>query len=368
MVDNPVAVRGMPPVDRCRAKLAALASSPCSPLKKMGDFLSELSANLGLSSLNDKLKPYFKYRTPKYINVEVPLVGIIHRVCQILALVYVIITMITKSTWAVATVPLGSTNPWVEDGQPGQPGYAQIGRDYTPGMPGYPYCANATYAYDYGDGWLYGTKDAPPLCSSPDRHTISQKTADSVFVTTAYIEEEEHGFACADDGGDADKATCTEKAGAGATLEKYGSPTARQCVCAGAKKTYFPLAAEKMGVSFQHFYSTPTLTSAQQISGGSDKADVEHPLKTTFVMANGTEMKWDPPQTITIPLQDLLLGAEHASCPKGEAGDLRDGKDDGKCAKGITLDEPNVDVKPEETVDDTGPHYPVAVARIEPRA
>ena len=66
--------------------------------------------------------------------------------------------------------------------------------------------------------------------------------------------------------------------------------------------------------------------------------------------------------------KDLLLGSEHASCPSGEAGDLRDSKDDGKCAKGITLDEPNVDVKPEETVDDTGPHYPVAVARIEPRA
>ena len=341
-----------------RARLITLL-----PAQKMGDFLSELSANLGLSSVNDKLKPYFKYRTPKYINVEVPLVGIIHRVCQILALVYVIITMITKSTWAVATVPLGSTMPWIEDN-----GYAKIGRETTSYSEGFEYCSNRTFAYDYGGGWQYGTNETPTECSSPNRHTISQKTADSVFVTTAYIEEEEHGFACADDGGDADKATCTEKAGAGATLEKYGSPTARQCVCAGAKKTYFPLAAEKMGVSFQHFYSTPTLTSSQQVSGGSDKADADHPLKTTFVMANGTEMKWDPPQTITIPLQDLLLGAEHASCPSGEAGDLRDGKEDGICAKGITLDEPNVDVKPEETVDDTGPHYPVAVARIEPRA
>jgi hypothetical protein len=329
----------------------------------MGDFLSDLGASLGLSTLNDKLKPYFKYRTPKYILVEVPLVGIIHRVCQILALIYVVITMVTKSTWALATVPLGSTNPWVEDGQPGQPGYAKIGETYTSDSAGFPYCSNPTYAYNYGDDWLYGTKDAPPICSSPNRHTISQKTADSVFVTTAYIESSEHGFACtevndtvtADQATAADQTTSTEKCGAGATLVKYASG---QCVCTSETKTYFPLAAEKMAVSFQHFYGTPTLASSQQISGGSDKADAENPLKTTFVMANGTEMKWDPPQTITIPLHDLLLGAEHASCPSGSPADRRDGKDDGKCATGITLDEPNVDVKPEETVDDTGPHYP----------
>ena len=325
----------------------------------MGDFLTELGLSLGLSTVNDKLKPYFKYRTPKYILVEVPLVGILHRVCQILALVYVIITMVTKSTWAVATVPLGSTNPWVEDG-----GYAKIGQTYTSGSKAFPYCSNQTYAYDYGGGWLYGTKDSPPACTSPNRHTISEKTADSVFVTTAYIESMEYGFPCSGDS-DMDAANCTSLAGPGATNIAYDGG---QCVCTSATNTYYPLAAEDMGVSFQHFYSTPTLTSSQQISGGSDKADAEHPLKTTFVMANGTEMKWDPPQTITIPLQDLLVGAEHASCPSGEAGDLRDGKDDGKCAKGITLDEPNVDVKPEETVDDTGPHYPVAVARIEPRA
>ena len=322
---------------------------------KMADPLSALSESLGLSALNDKLKPYFKYRTPKYILVEVPLVGIIHRVCQALALIYVVVTMVSKSTWAVATVPLGSTNPWVEEGD-----YAKVGQTSTSD---FEYCSNATFAYDYGGGWLYGTKDTPPICTSPNRHTISQKTANSVFVTTAYIESTEYGFPCTDDS-TVDAETCTVKTGTGSTLEKY---TGGQCLCKSATKTYYPLGAEEMEVSFQHFYNTPTITSGNQISGGSDKADAENPLKTTFVMANGTEMKWDPPGEITIPLRDLLLGAEHASCQSGSAADLRDGKDDGKCATGIHLDEPNVDVRAELSGDDTKAHYPVAVARIEPR-
>ena len=331
----------------------------------MGDFLSELGASLGLTTLNDKLKPYFKYRTPKYILVEVPLVGIIHRVCQILALVYVIITMVSKSTWAVATVPLGSTNPWVEDG-----GYAQIGKTYTPGSKDFPYCSNRTFAYDYGGGWLYGTNETPPECSSPNIHTISEKTADSVFVTTAYIESMEYGFACSDSGGDVDKATCNIKAGIGSTLTNYSSG---QCVCTSATKTYYPLAAEDMAVSFQHFYGTPTLTSSQQISGGSDNPDAKHPLRTTFIMANGTEMHWNPPEMINISLRDLLLGAEHATCMAGNRSDTRDGKEDGICATGIHLDEPNVAARYEpelraEATSTGGKHHPVAVARIEPRA
>lgn len=320
----------------------------------MADPLSAFGESLGLTTLNDKLKPYFKYRTPKYILVEVPLVGIIHRLCQIGALIYVVFTMVTKSTWAKATVPLGSTNPWIEDG-----GYAKIGQTSASYSTAFEYCSNATFAYDYGGGWLYGTKEVPPICTSPNRHTISQKTSDSVFVTTAFIESIEEGFACTDD--DTDKTKCTT----GATLVKY---TNGQCMCTSETKTYFPLAAEEMAVSFQHFYSTPTLLADNQISGGSDKADAEHPLRTTFIMANGTELKWDPPAKIEIALRDLLLGAEHASCQSGSPADLRDGKDDGKCATGIHLDEPNVDVKPEDSVGDEGPHYPVAVARIEPRA
>ena len=330
----------------------------------MGDFLSELSANLGLSSLNDKLKPYFKYRTPKYILVEVPLVGIIHRVCQVLALVYVVVTMVTKSTWAVATVPLGSTMPWIEDN-----GYAKIGRETTSYSEGFEYCSNRTFAYDYGGGWQYGTNETPPECSSPNRHTISEKTADSVFVTTAYIESIEFGFACTGDSA-ADKANCTLSAGAGATVAEYASG---QCVCTSASKTFYPLAVEQMAVAFQHFYSTPTLVASQQISGGSDTPDAKHPLRTTFIMANCTEMKWDPPEIIEIPLRDLLLGAEHATCSPGNRSDLRDGEEDGICATGIHLDEPNTDARYEpelraEATSTGGKHHPVAVARIEPRA
>ena len=317
-----------------------------------------------LGKLNEALTPYFKYRTPKYILVEVPLVGIIHRLCQIGALIYVVYSMVVGSTWAVASVPLGSTNPWIEDGD-----YSKMGRDakeYNQAG-GFDYCSNPDFAYDYGGGWLYGTKAVPPICNSPNRHTITEKTVNSVFVTTAYIESAEYGFPCAEPKDtSADEVICTGQTGAGSTLTAKANG---QCVCTSATKTFYPLAAEEMALSFAHFYNTPTLIADLQISGGSDNVGAKHPLKTTFIRADGTEKTWQPPEEITITLRDLLASANHASCPSGKVADGRDGKQDGKCAMGITLDEANEDVRAEAVVRPDGPHYPVAAAhQIEPRA
>ena len=318
-----------------------------------------------LSRLNTMLIPYLKYRTPKYILVEVPIVSIIHRLCQMGALIYVIYSMVVGNLWAMASVPLGSTNPWIEGGD-----YSNVARDapdYAHDKPGgFKYCSNPEFAYDYGGGWLYGTKAVPPICNSPNRHTITEKTVNSVFVTTAYIESAEYGFPCAEPKDtSADMGKCTVETGAGSTLTAKANG---QCVCTSATKTFYPLAAEEMALSFAHFYSTPTLIASSQMSGGSDNAGASHPLKTTFIRADGTSKTWQPPEEITLTLRDLLASANHASCPSGEVADLRDGKKDGKCALGITLDEANVDVKAETKEDATTPHYPVAAAQIEPRA
>ena len=319
--------------------------------------------------LNDGLTPYFKYRTPKYILVEVPLVSIIHRLCQVGALIYVVYAMVVGSTWAVASVPLGSTNPWIEDGN-----YSQVGKDakeYVHNEPGgFKYCSNPNFAYDYGGGWLYGTETVPPICNSPNRHTITEKTVNSVFVTTAYIESAEYGFPCTElSGFPSPELKCEDETvgtGPGSTLTEKANG---QCVCTSGTKTFYPLAAEEMALSFAHFYNTPTLIADLQISGGSDNVGAKHPLKTTFIRADGTEKTWQPPEEITITLRDLLASANHASCPSGKVADGRDGKQDGKCAMGITLDEANEDVRAEAVVRPDGPHYPVAAAhQIEPRA
>jgi hypothetical protein len=332
--------------------------------------------SLGLKRLNQMLIPYFKYRTPKYILVEVPLVGIIHRVCQVGALIYVIYSMVVGNLWAMASVPLGSTNPWIEGGN-----YSNVGRDteqYAHDQPGgFKYCSNPAFAYDYGGGWLYGTEKVPPICNSPNLHTITEKTVNSVFVTTAYIESKEWGFPCAANGTDVQ--TCTDFQ-AGSTLTPHANG---QCVCTSPSKTFYPLAAEEMALSFAHFYNTQIFGTRREISGGSDNIYAEHPLKTKFIRADGTEKVWEPPEEITITLRDVLASANHASCQTGKRSDMRDGKKDGKCAMGITLDEANVDVRAE--IDEyqeassgdpaernwtrpAGLHYPVAAARIEPRA
>jgi len=343
--------------------------SSCSWLSPM--FFDSITSQL--LWLNDGLTPYFKYRTPKYILVEVPLVSIIHRLCQVGALIYVVYAMVVGSTWAVASVPLGSTNPWIEDGN-----YSQVGRDTKEYVHtqsgGFEYCSNPEFAYDYGGSWLYGTKEVPPICNSPNRHTITEKTVNSVFVTTAYIESAESGFPCTEPTDTSavaaaaaisvDKQTCETETGDGSTLTAKANG---QCVCTSATKTFYPLAAEEMALSFAHFYNTPTLIADLQISGGSDNVGAKHPLKTTFIRADGTEKTWQPPEEITITLRDLLASANHASCPSGKVADGRDGKQDGKCAMGITLDEANEDVRAEARAD--GPHYPVAAAhQIEPRA
>lgn len=77
--------------------------------------------------------------------------------------------MVVGSTWALSTTPLGSTNPWIEGGN-----YSSGGPDSETTPP--VYCSNPEFAYNYGGGWLYGTKETPPICNSPNRHTITEKT------------------------------------------------------------------------------------------------------------------------------------------------------------------------------------------------
>ena len=311
-----------------------------------------------LKGLNNLLVPYFRYRTPKYILVEVPIVGIIHRLGQIGALIYVVTTMVIGSTWAVASVPLGSTNPWVETG--GYAGLANTTLDYSTAKK---YCSNPANAYDYGGGWLYGTEDVPPLCNSPSPFTITEKTTESVFFTTAFIESSEKGFRCELPAGTpASKANDLSICAGWKADSTLFSRANGQCVCTTPPKTFYPLGIEEMEVSFAHFYNTPTLKTGQ-ISGGSVDDGAEHPLETKLLKADGSTAVWKPPSIITISLRELLSSAHHASCGKDSVADGRDGKLDGKCAMGIVLDEPNVDVE-HDVGNET--KFPVTAARLEP--
>lgn len=285
---------------------------------------------------NEKLKPYFLYRTTKYISIEVPIVGIVHKLSQIGALIYVIFSMVSGGSWAKLTLPIGSVNPWAEPMN-----YSYIARttaDYTD----FVYCSNPAFAYDYGNSWVYGTDSNPPMCNSPNSYTITQKTVDSVFFTTAYIENNEHGFPCSSYADSAARLTyCESQLGAGSTLEEY---TNGQCVCTGPEETYYPLAVEEMAVAFDHFfYANVKLANGKSLEGQSNNADASPTLDTTYLAADGSETKFIAGPPITIPLQDLLYKSHHAYCDKGTRADMRDGVEDGECKTGITLDEANVD-------------------------
>lgn len=285
---------------------------------------------------NEMLKPYFLYRTNKYISIEVPIVGIVHRLSQIAALIYVVVSMVSGSSWAKLTVPIGSVNPWAEPGN-----YSRIAKT-TADYADFVYCSNPAYAYDYGNDWVYGTDANPPVCNSPNSYTITQKTVDSVFFTTAYIENNEHGFPCSSYADTAARlAYCEGQLDPGSTLEEY---TNGQCVCTGPEKTYYPLAIEEMAVAFDHFfYANVKLANGKSLEGQSNNADASPTLDTTYVAADGSETHFSAGPPITIPLQDLLYQSHHAYCDQGTPADLRDGVEDGECKTGITLDEANID-------------------------
>jgi len=299
--------------------------------------------------LNKTLIPYFRYRTPKFILVEVPLVGIVHRLCQLGALAYVISNLFMGSGWSVKSVPLGSVNPWVELGD-----YSTMA-ETTSSYDSLQYCSNPAFAYNYGGGFIYGTAADPPICDSPNTYTVTEKTVNSVFLTTAYIHNQEAGFPC--DGGNAGSGTafvpedeCTQKLGAGSNVVKYANG---QCVCKSPTKTYYPLGVEQMEVVFEHFFHTleTVKVDGQTLKGSSSIADAENPLRTRFEFSNHTYVDYDAGVPIKIKVADLLQAAHHAVCEKGSVADKRDGKDDGKCETGIVLDERNVDVQAD--ADDT---------------
>jgi len=294
--------------------------------------------------LNECLVPYFTYRTNKYIAIEVPIVGIVHRLVQIAALCYVVFNMVTGSAWAYNEVPVGQVNAWVEVG-----GYKDEAKNLNP-YTSKTYCSNPEYAYDYGSGWVYGTPANPPICNSPNEFTITEKTTDSVFITTAYIENNEYGFPCADAGGTADALTCTAQY-TGGEVVAYANG---QCVCTGPKNTYYPLASEKMVVAVEHFYNTRL---GVKLSGSSINNDVDPELDTTvkFVDKDAPdgvrEVEYMAGEVINISVADMLFGAKHAYCKEGSVADGRDGTMDGECNTGITLDESNSDQGQEDQSD-----------------
>ena len=270
--------------------------------------------------------------------------GIVHRLCQLGAALYVIANMYYGNGWAMATVPMGSVNAWADVG-----GYTRAAQtaDYS----SLAYCSNPDYAYTYDDEWQYGTKEVPPICNSPNRYTVTEKSVDSVFFTTAYIESAEYGFPCS---GVDPLVACTTKLGATATLEQFANG---QCVCTGPSRTYYPLHVESMELAFEHFFHTPEeiLVDGASLKGESGNRNADPPLHTTLVGANGTRWEWEAGRAITLPLSTLLLAAHHQICNAGSVADLRDGEEDGACRTGISLDEKNVDVQPD--MDDAS-RYP----------
>ena len=93
----------------------------------------------GLSALATVLP--LTYRSNKYIRVDVPLVAVIHRSCQLVAVLIALAQLYFEDGWAMAEEPGGMANAWVETGN------MLVATDDTTLSARTPYCSNPSYSY-----------------------------------------------------------------------------------------------------------------------------------------------------------------------------------------------------------------------------
>lgn len=233
------------------------------------------------------LKKFLFYRTPKSMLVMVWQLGLLHRLCQVGLLVYVLYTIFVAAQWAKSLPVTNTVNAWAGSG--GAAAVAESGRAY---------CGqNVSYDYDYGGGWTY----TEPECRRVQVDSISVKLPDRVFITTMFTETVSVGWACSDPQHAPNTAACR------------GTPIldGPQCGCR-TRQTVFPIGVEDMTVSFQHAYHAAEADFP--LRGDSNLAvptDGVLPLHTDFedVFPNVSTLAIASGTPITFRLSDWLLMA-----------------------------------------------------------
>ena len=114
----------------------------------------------------------FTYRTPKFLKIQVPLLGIIFRVLQGGLLGYIIWQFIPRDQWAISASAIGTYNSWPEAGTANE-----ISTDTLP------YCNNASYDYEYSPNFRMNM----PECQTHTHSEVAIKLGkgEGVFFTTA---------------------------------------------------------------------------------------------------------------------------------------------------------------------------------------
>ena len=178
-----------------------------------------------------------KYRTSKFLNVNVWQLGAASMLIQLGLVGYVGWHIFYASEWADVKDVHYHVEAWVGDGARQSVVASSM-----------PYCGgNASYEYELDAESVYVHSE----CREHAPHAVSSKQPEMVFVTTMYTEETAIGWRC-----DAPDAAVRMAACAG-----EWSAHGLQCTCV-TRATVYPLGVEAMNVSFRHSYAAPEATGS----------------------------------------------------------------------------------------------------------
>ena len=222
----------------------------CDIQGKMVGGLSQIRKDLQTGIDLDEMglgnvQAFLQYKTPKMIRVDVPHVGAIYRVAQVLIVFYVVYTMLANNQWAESEITIGSFNAWSERG--GVP--TSVTRLDAP------YCSNPSYSYSYAPD----SRMDDPVCVLQQPTELTTKGEASVFLVTMFQEVRLLGWPCADQASGKlaaeDKVAACNAMGAAIAPAAINSTMPRdgQCTCV-TERTVFPFAPERMNIAFEHAF------------------------------------------------------------------------------------------------------------------
>jgi LSD1 subclass zinc finger protein len=196
------------------------------------------------------------YTTSRRLRVDVWQLGLSFKLLQLTILIFVAVDIFNRNAWAHSEVPAGRINS-----------YGEGTDDFTSTLAledsTVAYCSSPDHDYIFSDSYNY---EKPP-CRALDPEEVVTKSIGAVTFTTSIIESVELAWACGATDTDAlgKKARCDTMIADGGAFHVDGTTknytawklntNGMQCKCT-TRETYYVKGVEKMGIVFEHGYTT----------------------------------------------------------------------------------------------------------------
>ena len=127
-----------------------------------------------LAGLVDSLS----FTAPLHVKVAEPLLGAVHKGCQLLVFLYVGISLYIGDSWAYTEAPVGVVNAWPEGGD------WRAHADLFPNVASLPHCTDDRFSYAYDENFVMDNPECLKLhpCTPAG---LDPPTSDSPRISAA---------------------------------------------------------------------------------------------------------------------------------------------------------------------------------------